>query len=323
MHGADTDHHATPSPRPALPQSIPPFVLSWEQKTCFYVCTYRETTPPPKKKHARDTRKKGGTKTVKDKAAHNGGDEDARSSAVLSPSWLGAFTVSAYDEVVSVPFEVAALVDGKEVAAPSGARRGGGGGGDGGGADDGVVERRALGEDGRGEAPPPARTGEEGRDLRSKGRRRRRRRRRRSLGGLTSGAFGLDERDAEGGVAGEEEDWEEEEEEEEWGADQERKLDVGDDGCEVTVCAAAARIPSGYEGEGGVDDEPPPGEDELQSVCRSVVVKGMGAAVGGVLELPDRPQVTRVPNLVHHYRLGGCTSLSELANNCWLRCCDK
>eukprot|EP00903_Cladosiphon_okamuranus_P013676 g12737.t1 len=224
-------------------------------------------------------------KAANGNAAQGGGDEESRPSAVLSPSWLGAFTLSAYDEVVSVPFEVAALVNGKEVAAPGEARRGGRARGD-----DGVVERRALGENGRGEGGTPASTGEGGKDLRSEGRRQRRGRRRRSPGGLTRGAFKLDERDAEGGVAGEEE---EEREEERGGAGQERRLDVGDDGCEVTVCAAAARIPLGYEGEGAVEVDPPAGEDEPQSVCRSVVVKGTGAAVGGVLELPNRPQTGR------------------------------
>lgn len=220
---------------------------------------------------------KGGAKAGNDDPEQRGGDadEDARPSAALSPSWLGAFTVSAYDEVVSVPFEIAALVDGKEVAAPGGARRGGGADG----VDDGIVERRGLGEDedrGDGEERLPANAGE--------------------------GKW--DEQDRGGGVAGEDEEWEwgrEDEQEEGGSADEERRLNLDDDGCQVTVCAAVGRILLGYEAEGGGDDEPPTGEDGVQSVCRSVVVKRQGAAVSGVLELPDRPQVTRVPNLACHY----------------------
>lgn len=246
----------------------------------------------------RDATPKGG---AKDRAQPGNGDPEQKeedeneklrpsaAAAALTPSWLGAFTVSAYDEVVAVPFEVAALVDGEEAAATAGGGRARRGGEDGGGSDDSVVQRRALGEGG-GKAGLPARTGEGWLDRRSKDRRRRR-----ALGGLTRGVAGLDGRDQEGGVAGEEEDGEEEDEEEDEG----RKLDTDDDGCEVTVCAAAARILLGREGRGGGDDEPPQGGDGdgRQSVCRSVVVKRKGAAVSGVLELPDRPQVTRALNL--------------------------
>ena len=71
--------------------------------------------------------------------------------------------------------------------------------------------------------------------------------------------------------------------------------DKGGDGCKVTVCAAPARIPSGLEeeeGEGKGKEGRGGGQQEGRSVCHSVTVEGNGAAVGGVLELPDRPQVT-------------------------------
>lgn len=230
------------------------------------------------------------------------GDEEA---PVFSPSWLGAFTVSAYDEVVTVPFEIAALVDGE-----AGPRSKGG--------------LRSL--------KGPGRSGVAG-DVGSGGGRKAERERegagskqRRRRLGLTSpvaravgSAYGTGKRggELEGTREGEARV------EDEGGTGDldgvlawERGLESTGDGCEVTVCAAAAVIPlrrTSEEGEeGGRGDE----RDE-PSVCLTVTVKaGRGAAaVGGVLELPDRPQVRVVlylswmTDMLFVFRLFECADL--------------
>lgn len=239
----------------------------------------------------------------KDRGGGDGEEDDARHAAatalLLSPSWLGAFTVSAYDEAVTVPFEVAAaVVDGgnNEADGGGGVRRGGGGAGEG-------LVGRALGANGTADtklltSDYVARRRQRHRQPEDQGRRWRRRRWRR---GLKEGAAGLDQR--KGRAAGDQ--WgaggggEEQQETHQGGEEQEqqRRLDNNDDGCEVTVCAAAARIVLGIGEQDDDDgDAEVPQEDssggEQQRVCRSVVVGGQGGAVSGTLDLPDRPQVT-------------------------------
>ncbi|CAN0562507.1 unnamed protein product, partial [Ectocarpus sp. 12 AP-2014] len=89
----------------------------------------------------------------------------------------------------------------------------------------------------------------------------------------------------------------EEQEETHQGREDERRLEHDDGGCEVTVCAAAAKIVLGIGEQDDDGDAKEPQEDSSvggqQRVCRSVVVGGQGSAVRGTLNLPDRPQTGR------------------------------
>lgn len=203
------------------------------------------------------------------------GDEEV---PAFSPSWLGAFTVSAYDEVVTVPFEVAALVDSEAGPQSKGGLRSLKGPG-----------RLGVAGDVRSEGGRKAEQGREGDGSKQ---------RRRRLGLTPPGtravgsAYGTGKRgdEREGTREGEAKV------EDEGGKGDldgvlawERGLESTGDGCEVTVCAAAAVIPlerTSEEGRRGDERDEP-------SVCLTVTVKAGrgGAAVGGVLELPDRPQV--------------------------------
>ncbi|CAM9729687.1 unnamed protein product, partial [Ectocarpus fasciculatus] len=243
----------------------------------------------------------------KDRGGGEGEEDDARHDAatalLLSPSWLGAFTVSAYDETVTVPFEVAAIVDGgNEAGGVGGVRRGAGGTGEG-------LVGRALGVNGT--ADVELLTSDYGgwwrrrqqqqqqqhrRQPEDQGRRWRRRRRR----GLTEGAAGFGQR--EGRTAGDQSGAAggggEKQEETHQGGEEDRRLDNNGDRCEVTVCAAAARIVFGIGEQEDDGDVEVPQEDYSsgggqQRVCRSVVVGGQEAAVSGTLDLPDRPQTGR------------------------------
>eukprot|EP00904_Undaria_pinnatifida_P004430 jgi/Undpi1/13989/HiC_scaffold_9.g03640.m1 len=293
--------------------------------------------------------------SASDRSGENGGDDDnAPPNHSIPPSWLGAFTVSPYDEIITVPFQLSALVDAEEATsaggnaiqgvgggggrynggeAGEGGAKGKGGvqtrrvqenvemlgdvGGRGGGRYGGIKHRRAMenieivgeggGGGGRGggggssEVKPGTALQNmevvEGKEkLERRGpqhdrRQRQRQQRQRSLNlsseDRTPGNDGGRARERAGvgggggvGVAG----------------DRRLGADKGGDGCKVTVCAAPARIPSGLEeeeGEGKGKEGRGGGQQEGRSVCHSVTVEGNGAAVGGVLELPDRPQTGR------------------------------
>ncbi|CAM9700464.1 unnamed protein product, partial [Ectocarpus sp. 12 AP-2014] len=250
----------------------------------------------------------GGAAEKTDGKYRGGGDgeeDDARHAAaatalLLSPSWLGAFTVSAYDEAVTVPFEIAPIVDrGGEAEGGGGAVRRGGGG-----TREGLVGR-ALGTNGTADAKlltndygrrrqQQQLLQQQHRQPEDQGRRRRRQRRR----GLTERAAGYGQ--GKGRAAGDQSGagcGGEEQEETHQGREEERRLEHDDGGCEVTVCAAAAKIVLGIGEQDDDGNAEVPQEDSSvegqQRVCRSVVVGGQGAAVSGTLDLPDRPQVTR------------------------------